>query len=268
MSKNHKGPKVLLIDIETAPIKALVWGLWENNVSLDMIDKDWHLLSCSAKWLHEPAEKIMYFDQSKAKNIENDKPLLKKVWKLLDEADIIIAQNGKRFDHKKLNARFVIQGMKPPTPYKIIDTLLISKKHFGFTSNKLAYLTDKLCVQYKKLKHKKFPGIELWIECMAGSKEAWKEMKKYNTHDVLAMEEVYYILMPWDNSINFSVYTDDLEPLCSCGHTKFKKNGFHYTDTGKYQIYECKKCGHHSKGRTNLLSHKTTKNLRRGVPRS
>ena len=28
------GPRVLLFDIETAPILAHVWGLWDNNVAL------------------------------------------------------------------------------------------------------------------------------------------------------------------------------------------------------------------------------------------
>lgn len=38
-------------------------------------------------------------------------------------------------------------------------------------------MTDKLCVKYKKLNHSKFPGMELWRECLKGNSEAWTEME-------------------------------------------------------------------------------------------
>lgn len=263
-------PKVLVFDIETKPILAFVWGLWENNVSLEQIHKDWSVLSWSAKWLDDPPEKIMYEDQRKAKDVDNDKKLLKQIWKLLDKADIVIAQNGKAFDHKKLNARFVLNGMKPPSSYRIIDTLLIAKKHFAFTSNKLAYMSDKLCTKYKKLKSKKFPGFEMWLQCLAGNKKAWKEMERYNKHDVLALEELYYKLIPWDSSINFNVYNDEIGNVCTCGSKKFKSSGkgYIYTNTGKFQRIRCIECGKETRSRENLLSKEKKKSLIAGTTRS
>src|SRR5438270_11647207 len=133
----NKGPKVLIFDIETKPMLGYVWSLWENNVSLDQLHSDWSVLSWSAKWLGDKPNQIMYADQRNAKNIDDDKRILKQIWQLLDEADIVITQNGKAFDHKKLNARFILQGLKPPSSYRIIDTMIIAKKHFAFTSNKL-----------------------------------------------------------------------------------------------------------------------------------
>lgn len=264
-----KKPKVLLFDIETAPMLGYVWSLWDNNISLDQLYKDWHVLSWCAKWLDDPPHKAMYADQRKAKNIEDDKKILKQIWKLLDEADIVIAQNGKAFDHKKLNARFVQNGMKPPSTYKIIDTLIIAKKHFAFTSNKLEYMSDKLCTKYRKLKHDKFPGFSMWLECMRGNKAAWREMEKYNRHDVLALEELYYKLIPWDDSINFNLYHDDADITCgACGHDKFKSKGYHYTSSGKYKRFKCKKCGKETRGKENLFSKEKKKSLRIGTPRS
>lgn len=248
------GPKVLLLDIETAPIIAHVWGLWDNNVSLDQIVSDWHILSWSAKWLGDAPNKIMYADQSKAKDIKDDKAILQKIWNLLDEADVIIGQNSKKFDQKKLNARFIIHGMQPPSSYKHIDTLEIAKKHFAFTSNKLAYMSEKLNKKYKKLKHKKFPGHEMWVECLKGNKEAWRCMEKYNKYDVLALEETYQALMPWDNTINFNLYNDDTDIKCNCGGTEFRNKGYAYTNTAKYARYKCVKCGTETRGRTNLFS--------------
>ncbi len=262
------GPKVLIYDIETAPILGYVWSLWENNVSLNQIHSDWHILSWSAKWLDSPAKDVMYMDQRNAKNIEDDTGILKEIWKLLDEADIVITQNGKHFDQKKLNARFVLNGMQPPSSYKHIDTKQIASKHFAFTSNKLAYMTDKLCTKYKKLDHAKFAGFELWRECLAGNLEAWDEMELYNKHDVLALEELYHKLIPWETSINFNLYHDQEDHVCKCGSTSFLKNGFYYTSAGKYQKHKCKTCGAETRDKVNLFSKEKRQSLHMTTPRT
>lgn len=144
--------KVLIFDIETAPIIAHVWTLWENNVGLNQIEADWHVLSWSAKWKGAPESETMYMDQRAEAKVEDDTKLLEGIWDLLDEADVVITQNGKSFDQKKLNARFIIKGIRnghPPSSFKHEDTKLIAKRHFAFTSNRLEYMTDKLCKKYK-----------------------------------------------------------------------------------------------------------------------
>lgn len=243
-------PKVLLFDIETAPMLGYIWKLWDNNVSLNQLQNDWYILSWSAKWLGD--DKILYMDQRNAKDIEDDKKILKELWKLLDEADIVVGQNSKSFDHKKVNARFILNGMKPPSTYRQIDTRLLARKHFGFTSNKLEYLSGKLCKDYKKSKHTKFSGFELWKECIAGNLNAWEEMEEYNKLDVLSLEELYLKLIPWDNSINFSIYGNGSDPVCSCGNKEFKKSGFYFTNSCKYQKYKCTKCGSEIRDKKNL----------------
>ena len=255
-------PKVLIFDIETSPILAHVWGLWDQRVGLNMIESDWHVLSWAAKWLGESENSVKYEDQRTAKNLEDDSKILGSIWKLLDEADIVITQNGKRFDQKKLNARFIMNDMKPPSTYRHIDTLSIAKSVFAFTSNKLENMTDKLCTKYKKLKHAKFSGFELWKQCMKGNKEAWKEMEEYNRYDVLSLEELYTKLIPWDNSINFNVYHDDDVHLCKCGSDQFTKAGFHHTNTGKFQKHRCKDCGTIHRDKENLLSKSKKKSLK------
>src|SRR3990167_7834051 len=166
-------PKVLLLDIETAPIVAHVWGLWDNNVGLNQIVKDWYVLGWAAKWLNE--DTMHYEDLRKSKSKDTDKQLLKKMWQLLDEADIVLTQNGKSFDIRKLNARFAIHGYKPYSSIRHLDTKIISKKHFGFTSHKLEYMAKALDLPIKKSSHKKFPGHDMWQECLKGNQEAWQE---------------------------------------------------------------------------------------------
>lgn len=257
------GPKVLLFDIETAPILGYVWSLWENNVALNQIHTDWYILSWAAKWLG--SKEVMYQDQRRAPNKEDDKALLTPLWKLLNEADIVVTQNGKQFDSKKLNARFIINGFSPPSPYKHIDTKILAKRHFGFTSNRLEYMTEKLCTKYKKLKHEKFAGFELWRECLAGNPAAWAEMEKYNRHDVLSLEELYQKLQPWDSQVNFNLYRKDTNQKCNCGSSDLQRRGYSYTGAGKWQRFECQNCGAWSRGAENLLSKKQREKLRRNA---
>lgn len=198
LPKLIKEPKILIFDIETAPILAHVWGLFDQNVGLNQIQSDWHVLSWAAKWAGDPPSKVMYQDQRNAKDVTNDKKILQSIRELLDQADLVITQNGIKFDSKKLNARFLFHEIKSPSSYRHRDTLKMAKKHFNLTSYKLEYMTDKFCKKYKKQKHKKYPGHELWKECLRGNKEAWKEMQKYNIHDVLATEELYNVLKQWD----------------------------------------------------------------------
>jgi RNase_H superfamily len=262
--KEKVGPKILIFDIETSPLISYTWGIWDQNVGLNQIKEDWYVLAWSAKWLDDPPSQIMYQDQRNQKDISNDKKLMESIWVLLDAADIVITQNGKAFDVKKLNTRFVLHGMEPPSSYRHIDTKQLASKHFAFTSNKLEYMTSKLCTKYKKLSHKKFPGFSLWTECLKGNEDAWNEMEKYNKYDVLSLEELYHKLAPWDNSINFGVYTDEVEQKCSCGSEKeLQKKGYAYTAAGKYQRFKCLDCGKQYQNKQNLLSLEKRKELKK-----
>jgi hypothetical protein len=253
-------PKVLLFDIETAPMEVYAWGLFDQTIGLEQIIKDWSVLSFSAKWLGKPG--IIYHDTSKKKDPRDDSDLVKIIHSLLDEADIVIVQNGIRFDIPKLNARFFKHKLQPPSSYRVIDTYRIARAKFGFTSNKLAYMTDNFCESYKKLEHGKFPGFKMWKECLAGNKAAWKEMKEYNEYDVLSMEELYLKMAPWDKTINFGVYTDDLQHRCTCGSTELKHSGYHYTNRAKYKKFKCTVCGKEHRDKENLLSKEKRKSLK------
>lgn len=254
------GPKILALDIETSPIVSYTWGLFDQNVALNQVKEDWSVLAWCAKWVGE--KKVYYMDQRNAANVRDDKDILKKIWSLLDEADIVLTQNGRSFDVKKLNARFIINGMRPPSSFKQIDTLRLARKVFGFTSNKLEYMSNKLGLKYKKLKVKRFPGFELWSECLNGNIEAWDEMKRYNIYDVLALEELYKKLIPWETSINFNLYSRDNVTRCTCGSTNFHKNGFFYSAAGKFQRYYCGDCGAEIRDKQNLFSKTKKKSLK------
>lgn len=259
-------PKVLILDIETAPTRGFFWGLWNQNMGLNMITNEWFILSYSAKWLGEPEEEIIYDDLRGQVAKEDDRKLLKGLWNLLDECDIVITQNGKKFDIKKINARFVMNDFLPPSSYKHIDTLQIAKSEFAFTSNKLEWMTHKLNVKFKKLDHGRYFGFNLWNGMMNDELGAWEECEDYNKHDVLSLEELYIKLAAWDKKHpNFSLYFDEPKQLCRCGSSEFVEDGYAYTQLSKFQRYRCVKCGAESRSRKNLFTKEKRESLRLNV---
>lgn len=243
-------PRIVTLDIETSPILAYVWGLFKQFVGLNQIKEDWSILAFSYKWLDE--KKVIHHNtggRGRSK-VRDDSRLLKLLWLVLDEADIVVAQNGIKFDVKKINARFIAAGMKPPSPYKVIDTMLEAKKVAAFTSNRLAWLSAVLTDEPKD-EHKEFPGFELWIECLADNPRAWVVMRKYNDIDIRSTEKVYLQLRPYIvGHPNVAAYNDDTDVQCpKCGSKNVQKRGIALTQSGRYQRMQCFDCGGWSRTR-------------------
>lgn len=241
--------KTLILDIETAPKVALVWRFFKENISPKQVKSHGHIMSFAAKWLGEDG--ITYFENRK----EDDRKIVSELVSLLDEADFAVAHNGEEFDFKQIKARAVVHGIKPPSPYKVIDTYKIAKREFGFPSNSLEYLTTVFNCAHKKGSHKKFPGFELWLECLRGNEEAWEELKHYNLEDVLSLEELYLRMRPWHSKHpNVAVMQESEDLLCpKCGSKHLHYRGFAYTSVGKYHRVQCQSCGGWSRSRYTLL---------------
>ena len=252
---NEKGPKILFIDIETSSLSLAGWRLFDQNFSLNQIERDWFLLSFCAKWAG--SDELFYMDKRNAGDMYDDKEILKSVWTLMNEAQYIVGQNSKRFDVKKLNAKFIEYGFPPPSPYRQIDTLEQSKRSFAFTSHKLEYLTELLCTKYKKSSHGKFAGYELWRQCLLGNVEAFEEIEEYNKLDVLSLQELYEKLCVWDSKLpNFSVHNEEVED-----QSDWVEDGFVFSNSAKYQCYRSVKTGQFRRGKTNLLSKEKRQSL-------
>lgn len=209
-------------------------------------------MSCAFKDLGK--DKVRYDDTSKEADVRDDSRLLKWIHAELSDCDILITQNGKAFDVKKINARFIAAGLPPVHPYKIIDTLLIAKDVAKFTSNKLEWLS-KILTRQPKSQHSEFPGMELWVECLKGNKKAWAVMKKYNIQDVIADEQVYLKLRPYMvGHPNVAAYYSDDKMRCpKCGSTALTVQAKPaLTQSGEYRRYQCGGCGGYSRSRYTL----------------
>jgi hypothetical protein len=237
-------PKILLYDIETMANLAYVWGKYEQDVVA--YEKEWYMLCFAYKWLGEKTTHVVSLPDFKTykKDKTNDKELVTALWKLFDEADIVIAHNGNSFDQKKSNARFIAHGLPAPSLYKQIDTKLVAKRYFNFNSNKLDDL-GKLLGCGQKLST---GGFDLWLGCASGDKKSWKKMTDYNKQDVVLLEQVYLKLRGWDNQHPSVALIAGVDGCPNCVSKKIKKRGFNYTKTKKYQAYQCLECGRRFQG--------------------
>ena len=234
----NKKPKILFFDIETAPNLAWVWGKWEQNVI--EFDSHWYIIGFSAKWMDgKQITKGLIDYPGYGRNKDDDSRIVKDIWKLFDEADIIVAHNGDQFDVKKCNARFSYHSMKPPSPYNTVDTKKVAKKYFNFVSNSLNDLGDFLKLGRKL----QTGGFELWKGCMLGNKNSWRLMKKYNAQDVLLLEKVYYHFLPWMKSHpNYGIFIEG-EVCPKCGSDKLNSRGLARTISQIYRRAQCRGCG-------------------------
>lgn len=233
-------PRILLLDIETAPNIGYTWGKWEQNVI--EFTQDWYLLAIGWKWLDEKKVHVLGLDDNKKKytpGSPDDSFLVKKLYELFCEADVIIAHNGDQFDIKKSTTKFLAAGYQPPSPYKTVDTKKVAKRYFKFDSNKLDELGKYLGLG-RKLVH---TGFDLWKGCMAGNAKSWAQMKKYNKQDVLLLESVYLKLRAWHVTHPSRGVYDNAAGRCPhCAGMNVLKRGVRVVAKRVRQSLQCKDC--------------------------
>jgi len=225
--------QILIIDIETRPNLAYVWGLWNQNIGLNQISETGQVISFAAKW-HGSKNVIFKSDFH-----DGHEAMVQSAWELLDKADAVVHYNGKAFDIKHLNREFVVAHMPPPSPHADIDLLSTVKKSFKFPSNKLQHVATQLELG-SKVQH---DGFDLWLACMNNEEKAWNIMRRYNKQDVVLTEQLYDELLPWIKPHPNRALANNQALACTrCASTSFHKRGFMHTNSAVYQRYCCNSC--------------------------
>ena len=228
--------KVLEIDIETAPNVAYVWSLFDQTIATNQLVEPGYTLCFAAKW--QGSREVMFHSVWE----DGSQKMLEAAWKLLDEADMLVHYNGKKFDVPTLNREFVMLGMTPPTSYHEVDLYQVVRRKFKFASNKLDFVCRQLGLGGKV--HNK--GMDLWKDVMAGNQAAQRTMERYNKGDVQLLGKLYKRAQPWvPNHPNRGLWVDNpTKPVCrNCGSTHLKKNGSEKRFVLSYARFKCLDCG-------------------------
>lgn len=224
--------KVLVLDIEWKPTKALVWRAFDENVSPDQIIEHGGLLCVGAKWLG--TKKVMFFSEWQ----HGHKGMLQGIYDLMSEADALVGFNSDKFDIPKLIGEFVLYDFPPCPPCSQIDCYKAIKK-FGYFMGRLAFVGPFLGVG-KKIEHE---GINLWKKVEAGDERAQRRMERYCVQDVRLTERLYIKIRP--HIRNHPHLGKTGAAACpSCGGYHSHSRGSVRTRCYKKQRLQCQDCGH------------------------
>ena len=235
-----KEPRILYYDIETSLAKSYHWGQWKQNLSVKQQIQESHMLSHA--WAWNDGEVFSSVLTPEEVLSQDDERIVYECWSLLDNCDVVVAHNGKRFDIKKVNGYFLKYGLPKPSSYKIIDTLEIAKKNFNLPFKSLEYLAKFLGVELKQ----DSGGIQTWIDCDRGCPEALETMRYYNEGDIVSLRDIHKRMKGWDNNgVNIALYNEEHDALCThCGSDDVQvlTDKFAYTPQRKYQLLRCNSC--------------------------
>ena len=85
-----KLPKILIFDIESSPSKVYSFGRFNVNIYLDQVIQDPIMLTWSAKWLFSDTVMSDRLTPEEVLKVD-DYRIVKSLWSLLNEADIVVA---------------------------------------------------------------------------------------------------------------------------------------------------------------------------------
>lgn len=215
-------PRILTFDIESAGVNALKSDLG-------------FVILFGYKWNFEKDAHVLQID-SKSLAAFDDRRLLEEASKLFEEADLLVGHFASVFDRRFIQGRLLIQGLPPIPPTKIRDTCMIARSVANFSSNRLKYLAKILNLKQQKMDND-WPNA--WFQVMAGNTKALKGLARYCKGDVLATEELYQRLLPFDNA-HPRVHVD--RATCgSCGGA-IQYRGIAYVLGRRYRRFQCKVC--------------------------
>ena len=250
-SNENKSPKVLLFDIETSTLNVKTFYIG-SRVSIQhyKIMDDWFMLGYAAKMLDDKdvMSEIVTPEEAIARD---DRRIVEGIWKLINDADVVIAHNAKRFDVRKINWRFAMHNLPKPQDFQIVDTLIQTQKHFASSSHKLDFLASEFSLRKKE--HTEFA---LWVDCEHGDPKALAYMNHYNESDIWALQDLYLKIRPWVSSHpNLGLFIDDNDPMCPyCMSKDLVEDGEYKTSVSSFQCYRCQECGATPRGRTSSVS--------------
>ena len=240
--------KTLYFDVENSPCEYYGWGRFDQSFSQDQVKRESHLLTIS---FATNDDEVKSFKLSVDDVInQDDLTLVANLAQAINESDVIVGFNSKKFDLKVLKTRMLLWGLPPLQPKKHIDIMQQAKQHFRFPSNSM----DNICkyLGYSVLKQNT-GGFTLWRRCMETqnreeSAKALEEMELYNRQDIEVTRNLYKKMQGWFTGVNVGTMTNQITGnhtlRCSkCGSDYvYLDKGFHYTAQSAFSFYRCSNC--------------------------
>lgn len=249
-NKEQRKPKIILFDLETLPDLPQALKVWPQLSSYPgkTLRATVSSIIC-AGWKEYGSNKthcINAWDfKSWNEDVNDDGAVCREMHRILDNADAVVTHNGKRFDWKFIQTRFLKHKLRPLDKPLHIDTKSLASSNLFSFNNRLGYIGEEF-VGERKLEHE---GWELWVKVHQRDPQAMQTMTDYCIQDVDLLERVYDLLRPFSKAIpNHNLWKDEDDDsiLCpNCGSSHTIKWGTRVAKTAVYQRMLCKSCGNY-----------------------
>ena len=242
-------PRIVFWDLESSLMQGLHFGLWQQNISMRRVTKQTHLLSASFAFNDEEVQGFRLTPEQVKTGDDFD--LVCKVVEAVNNCDLMVTFNGKKFDVKLLNTRAIFWGLPPVKTPKHIDLFEQSKRVFKFPSNSMQNVSMYLGLEGKLATS----GSSLWERCFEWwnrdeCEEALIEMVTYGDQDIVATRDLYKRFQGWMKGVpNLGTMTNEitLNKTIRCIHCGsddiFPMGDKAYTAVSSFDLYRCANIG-------------------------
>ena len=166
-----------------------------------------------------------------------DRDLVKLSHDVLSEADMVVTFNGKNFDWKLHNTKFLMHGLKPLAAIAHVDLYQVARSNYLIRPKSLKNLSRAF-----KFKHAKTELTwDTWRKANKGDATSLRYIRDHCRADVLVTEEAYFMFR---NNVRQHPRVNGWGPCRRCGADALQRRGEAVTILkGTQYRFQCRKCG-------------------------
>jgi len=232
--------KILVLDLETSPMLAYVWGLGEQHVRHGQLKRGSNIvdiISVAYSWMDEEEIHVMGWGYEE----QDSRPMMEKLDELINEADIVIGKNNERFDNKQINFHrwYHNRDGMPDWLTKSDDLEKHLRRHLRLPSQSLDYISDLLGLGGKE-KMEFSDWVNIVEKHPTEGLKAYEKMLHYNKKDVADTKAIWkYSMKHFIPKHNMGVSLEG--QVCrACGSTNLAWDGSTYSGGVMYKKFKCR----------------------------
>lgn len=208
--------KILIYDIETSRIPAMVWWTGKQYISHDQLKDEAKIISIAYKWLGDDKITVLTWDEN-----HDDRNMLVEFLKVYNSANMVVGQNNDNFDNRWINARAAKHNLPVNTFVRSFDIQKEAKRLFRLPSYSMKYIAKFFGLELKG----EHEGIIMWDKIQSGNaqeqKEYLKKMCDYNKQDIVVTEEMFLYLRKYmGQKTHFGVLNGEAKWTCPASGSK------------------------------------------------
>jgi DNA polymerase elongation subunit (family B) len=219
---------------------------YDMNIGCEAILQERFILSAQWGWGNETKVHGVLANIKK----RDDSNVIKAITKVIEQADIVVGHNIKKFDLRWIAGRALLLGMKPTRSkfVKHIDTLKLAKESFYLNSYKMDYLCKKLGIRGKAK-----TSFSDWMSILEVDKNPnlakarAEHLLKYGKNDIPMNKQLLLKLLPHvklTKKIEMMLYGTAVNCI-ECQSFKVHFNEHRVMKSGKeIDRFRCSDCGH------------------------